>query len=295
MTKLRDWSEKHFGFVLMAPATIYLAAVALYVTVFLVYYSLCNWSVSSPQPSFIGLVNYAQILKDSKFWESIVLTVVFLITAVGVEVILGFAIALLLNQQIYGVKIIRTLLILPMAMTPVVSGLIWRILYDPTLGLINYLLSFIGIKGPAWVATAGTALPAVILVDIWQWTPFAFLVITAGLQSLPAEPYEAASIDGAGPFQVLFRITIPLLKQVLLILILLRGIDVIKVFDTIYVITNGGPGTATQTLVFYTFLKGFQWFDLGYASAMAMFLLFAVTILVQFFVKRTGVNLADVN
>jgi multiple sugar transport system permease protein len=295
MTKLQEWSEKHFGFVLMAPATFYLAAIALYVTIFLVYFSLCNWSVSSPKPSFIGLANYSEILSDLKFWQSILLTIIFLVSAVGVELILGFAIALLLNRPIFGVKVIRTLLILPMAMTPVVSGLIWRILYDPTLGLINYLLSLVGIKGPAWVATASTALPAVILVDVWQWTPFAFLVITAGLQSLPAEPYEAASIDGAKPHQVLFHITIPLLKQVLLILILLRGIDVIKVFDIIYVITNGGPGNATQTLVFYTFLKGFQWFDLGYASAMAMFLLLAVTVLVQLFVKRTGVNLADVN
>jgi multiple sugar transport system permease protein len=182
-----------------------------------------------------------------------------------------------------------------MAITPAVAGLMWRILYDPTLGFINYLLSLVGIQGPAWVARANTALLAVILVDIWQWTPFAMLVIAAGLQSLPIEPYEAAKIDGATSLQTLFYITIPLLKQVLLILILIRGIDAIKTFDIIFVLTNGGPGTATQTLVFYNFLRGFHWFNLGYASTISVVLMITVIIIVKLFIKYTGVRIANVS
>jgi multiple sugar transport system permease protein len=279
----------------MGPAGIFLVGFALYATIYLIYLSLCNWNVMNPSPVLTGFSNYVELMKDHQFWSSVEKTAIFVSAAVGAEIILGFLIALILNRKIVGLGVIRALLILPMAMTPAVVGLIWRILYDPTLGLINYLLSLVGIQGPAWVAKANTALFSLIVVDIWQWTPFAILVITAGLKALPIEPYEAAKIDGASALQTVRYITIPLLKQVLLVLILLRGIDALKTFDIIFVITNGGPGTATQTIVFYTFLRGFHWFSLGYASAISVVLMIVVTIGVKFFIRYTGVKIADVS
>jgi multiple sugar transport system permease protein len=279
----------------MGPAGIFLVGFALYATIYLIYLSLCNWNVMNPSPVLTGFSNYVELVKDHQFWSSVEKTAIFVSAAVGAEIILGFLIALILNRKIVGLGVIRALLILPMAMTPAVVGLIWRILYDPTLGLINYLLSLVGIQGPAWVAKANIALFSLIVVDIWQWTPFAILVITAGLKALPIEPYEAAKIDGASALQTVRYITIPLLKQVLLVLILLRGIDALKTFDIIFVITNGGPGTATQTIVFYTFLRGFHWFSLGYASAISVVLMIVVTIGVKFFIRYTGVKIADVS
>jgi multiple sugar transport system permease protein len=206
-----------------------------------------------------------------------------------IQIILGLFIAVLMESILVGTGLMRALIILPMAVTPAVSGLIWRILYDPTLGLLNYLLSLIGIKGLAWVANSSTALASIILVDIWQWTPFSVLLIAAGLKALPIEPYESARIDGANSIQLFFYVTLPLLKNTLYVLILFRSIDIIKVFDIIYVITGGGPGVATQTATYYAFVQGFGWFNLSYASTIALAILVIVICLTEIFIRRTGV------
>jgi multiple sugar transport system permease protein len=177
-----------------------------------------------------------------------------------------------------------------MAMTPVVVALFWKIMYDPVLGPVNYFLSLLGITGPQWLGSTSTAFISVVLVNIWEWAPFSFLVITAGLTTLPKDAYEAAVIDGATGFQILFRLTIPMLKQVLLTLILLRSIEAIKAFDLIFVMTKGGPGNATQVMPFYLYLRGFQWFDLGYAAALSVFLIVFTNILFQAFINKTGVR-----
>ena len=173
----------------------------------------------------------------------------------------------------------RSLMILPMVVTPVVTGLTWRIMYNPTFGLINYFLGMFGFEPRAWVDKASTALPALIIADVWQWTPFMFLMIYAGMQSLPDEPFEAARVDGATGWQSFRFLTLPMLSQVILVAILLRTIESIKTFDIIFALTRGGPGTATQTLNIYTFALAFEWLKPGYAAAIAVIILVLVTIL----------------
>ena len=212
----------------------------------------------------------------------------FVSASVSSQLILGFAMALLINRpHIKGIGVVRTLIILPMSITPIVVGLMWRILYNPSFGLINAFLGLLGIVGPEWLGSKDTALLSVILVDIWQWTPFMFLMMTAGLQSLPAEPFEAALVDGASGFQILRLITLPLMKPIILVAVLFRIIDGFKVstFDSIFIMTKGGPGSITQTLNIYAFLTGFEWFNLGYASAMVVFTLVLLTIIGRLFLR----------
>ena len=282
-------SDRPFLIAAIAPATAFLMLFAFYATAYLIYSSLHNWNISNPSPVFAGLRNFAFLLSDANFWESLWRTFVYLVFALVLQMILGLIIAVLMDSIVVGTNVMRAIIILPMAITPVVSGLIWRILYDPTLGLLNYLLSLVGIKGAAWVANSSTALAAIVLVDIWQWTPFSVLLVAAGLKALPTEPYESARMDGASAIQLFFYVTLPLLKNTLYVLILFRSIDIIKVFDIIYVITGGGPGVWTQTATYYTFLQGFGWFNLGYASTIALTILIFVIVLTEIFIRRTGV------
>jgi len=201
--------------------------------------------------------------------------------------VLGFALALLLLQRLHGIRLIRTFLIVPMVMTPVIIGLTWRMFYNPTYGVLNFLLSDIGITGPDWLGDAHTALLSVIAVDVWQWTPFMFLILTAGLHSLPTELYESARVDGARGWQLFWHITVPLLRQVIVTAIIFRLIDCFSTFDIIYVLTSGGPGIATQTLVMYSFVQSFRWFHFGYASALAVIML-AILSAISLVLVRVG-------
>ena len=271
---------------LLLPAMVVLLLLVVFPTLYLFYLSLSRWDIMTSAPRFIGLGNFREMFSaDPMFWESLRISTVFTVGAVAVEYGFGLALAVGLNRKLPGLGLIRTLLIVPMAMTPVVTGIVWRMLYDPTFGMINYLLGQVGISGQAWVAQSSTALYALMVVDIWQWTPFMFLVLTAGLQSLPSDPFEAARVDGASRWQTFWQIAFPLLWPVSLLAILLRAIDAWKVFDIVYAVTKGGPGTSTQTLNFYSYTKGFQWFDLGYAAALIVVVLFVATIFTNVLVR----------
>jgi len=280
--------ERHFHIWFISPVVIFLLVLTLLPTIYLFYLSLCRWDVITGTPTFNGLMNYINLFRDQVFWASLRRTLIFVAASVSSQLILGFAMALLINRpHIRGIGIVRTLIILPMSITPIVVGLMWRILYNPSFGLINSLLDFFGIVGPEWLGSKDTALLSVIIVDIWQWTPFMFLMMTAGLQSLPTEPFEAALVDGASGFQILRLITLPLMKPIILVAVLFRIIDGFKVstFDSIFIMTKGGPGSITQTLNIYAFLSGFEWFNLGYASAMVVFTLILLTIIGRLFLR----------
>lgn len=280
------WALEREPLLLLLPAMVVLLLLVVFPTLYLVYLSLSRWDIMTAAPRFIGLGNFREMFgADPMFWESLRISSVFTVGAVVVEYVFGLALAVALNRKLPGLGLIRTLLIVPMAMTPVVTGIVWRMLYDPTFGMLNYLLGQVGITGQAWVAQSSTALYALIVVDIWQWTPFMFLVLTAGLQSLPSDPFEAARVDGASRWQMFWQIAFPLLWPVSLLAILLRAIDAWKVFDIVYAVTKGGPGTATQTLNFYSYTKGFQWFDLGYAAALIIVVLVVATIFTNALVR----------
>ncbi len=257
--------------ILVAPTAIIIGLFTLFPIGYLLWVSL--HAVQGPRMSFVGLDNYALVATDPTFWDSVRTTVLYVVATTGVELVLGFALAIVLSGRLRGLGLVRTLLIIPMAMTPVVVGLTWRLLYTPPFGLVNYGASLLGVNLPPMLTDPVLAFVAVVVVDVWQWTPFMMLLVLAGLQSLPTEPFEAASVDGASRLQTLRYLTIPMLKGIVLVALIFRGIDAFDTFDTIYVLTRGGPGTATQTLTMFDFFQAFRWFHFGYAAAVAVLML----------------------
>jgi multiple sugar transport system permease protein len=272
---------------MVAPAVILLVALVIFPTLYLLVLSLSRWDVTdAPDAVFIGLGNFVRLLTaDDQFVAALGRSVFFVAIAVPIEFILGLGLAVLMNRRLPAIGVIRTILVMPMAMTPIVAGMVWLILLSPNYGFVNYLFTLIGLEGPAWTADPTLALPSIMIVDIWQWTPFMFLVLTAGLLALPQDLLEAARVDGASAWQEFRYVAFPLLRRVALLAILIRCIDSWKVFDTIFALTKGGPGTATETLNFYAFVQGFQWFHLGYAGALLVIGVIVASIFSEVFLR----------
>ena len=225
-----------------------------------------------------GLGNFARLLSDDFFLTAMVHTFVYAAAALVCEFLLGLGLALLLNKQIRGRGIFRASLLVPMMLPTVVVGVVWRLLLNPNFGAVNGTLKQFGVntENLTWTASPKLAMLSVIAVDVWQWTPFVFLVLLAGLQAIPQEPYEAALIDGSSRWQTFRHVTLPLLKPAILIVLLLRTMDLLRVFDQIFILTEGGPGFATETVSLYIYRTAFRFFDFGYATAMS-FVLLALT------------------
>ena len=226
---------------------------------------------------FIGFDNYVQAFMDPRFWESITVTLILIVLALIVQIPLGIALAVLLQRNLSGTQIFRTILIIPMLLTPVAVGLMWRFLFDADLGVINWALSQINIHGPNWLGWRWPALMAVTIVDSWQSIPFVMLIALAGLAGLPKGPREAAAIDGASSAQIFFYVTLPSLLPVVLVIMMIRIIDCLKMFDLIFILTSkGGPGTATQTLGMLTYNTGFIFFQISRAAALGVLMVILV-------------------
>jgi len=257
--------------VLVGPTAIILGLFTLFPIVYLIWVSL--QAGQGQKLHFVGADNYALAATDPTFWDAVRVSIVYVVATTGIELVLGFVLALVLSRKMRGLGIVRTLLIIPMAMTPVVVGLTWRLLYTPPFGLVNWSAGLVGLDLPPMLTDPVLAFIAVVIVDVWQWTPFMMLLMLAGLQSLPDEPFEAAAVDGASRFQALRFLTIPMLKGIVLVALIFRGVDAFDTFDTIYVLTRGGPGTATQTLTMFDYFQAFRWFHFGYAAAVAVIML----------------------
>jgi multiple sugar transport system permease protein len=255
-----------------APAVVLVAVIIVYPIAYTGWMSLHEWFASSlSRPKFIGLANYGKILVgDPRFREAVVRTIYFTALAVAAETVLGVAMALLFNREFWGRGLLRTLAILPMVATPTAVALVFVMMYHPTLGVANYLLTSLGLGAFRWTYSSQTALYAIALVDVWQWTPLVMLIALAGLASLPREPYEAAHIDGASTWQAFWHITLPLLRPAIVVAVLFRAIDALKTFDIIFVMTQGGPANATETINLLLFNQAFSYFNMGYASSMAV-------------------------
>jgi multiple sugar transport system permease protein len=227
---------------------------------------------------FVGLDNYRSVLADADFWASVVVTLKFTVAAVALEMVLGIAIAFLIHGATVGKGLIRSLMVLPLATSAAVTGLFWRYLYDTQFGLMNYFLGLLHLPEPNWLGDYTIALWSVVLFDVWQWTPFVALIALAGLQALPKEPFEAAELDGASTFRVLRTLTFPMLKPVLFLVLVLRTIDSVRLYDAVAVLTRGGPGTVTESMTFYLYRTGLKLFRMDYASTMAIFFLYAMLV-----------------
>ena len=274
---------------LILPTIVVYSIVTIIPFVYVLYLSVCKWILYDPTiRGFCGLGNYIEILTSRSFWKAVQVTLTLTMGSVLVEFIIGFGIALLLYQPFKGAKFVRSILIFPMVVAPIVVSLIWRTAYDPDFGLINYALSLIGINGPNWLASPQTALLSVMLVDVWQWTPYMSLILISGLQSLPQYFYEAAEIDGASKVQSFFYITIPLLRQVILIAIIFRTMGVFRSYDLIYGLTSGGPGSATTNASFYAYKVAFLEGSIGKGSAASVILVIFVMIICYYLSEFMG-------
>jgi len=267
---------------MVLPAILTLLFFSLYPLIYSLALSLSDSQLARPFRAFVAFKNYSDAIADALFRGSIGLTLIYAFGVTAIETVIGFGLALLLNLESGASRFARTLGLLPFITPPVAIAAIWRLIYDPSSGLLNHYLVRAGIleQNVAFLGIPGLAMVSVMLVDIWQWTPFVFLLSLAVLASLPHEPYEAAAVDGASPWQQFIHITLPLCLPGILIIAILRLIGAMKVFDLVFMLTFGGPGSSTQVSSFYIYKVAFQQFKTGYASAMTVILIIVLTILV---------------
>ena len=262
-----------FAWMLNAPALLAIFLLAGYPIIQSVWISLHKYNLKRPQRfDFIGLENFASILDAPEFWSSLWITVKFTVLVVTIVAVLGIAIALLLNQPFRGRGVVRTLILLPWAIPPVVNGLMWQWIYDSKIGALNGALVALGMISEyrGWLSDPTSALLALAFADVWNVLPLAVILLLAALQKIPGELYESARMDGAGPLQLFGYVTFPWLAQTLLVVLILQTLSAIRAFDVIYVLTAGGPGTATTTLTWLTYLTTFEALDFGLGNAYAL-------------------------
>lgn len=263
---------------LLGPCVAYLVAFSVYPLVVSLIRSFQDYDSRADTWKWIGLGNYRELVGSSEFWSTVQHTAVFTFGGVAIQVALGTALALFFNQRLRGATLVRGILILPMLLTPVVVGLMWRMLLNPDWGMLNWIAERLGFHNVQWLSDPGTALRTLILVDCWQWTPFVFVIVFARLQALPADIFEAGEVDGANWFQRTRYITLPMLMPAIVFAAVFRSIDAFRTFDLVYGLTLGGPGRSTTTLSFEAFRNGFEFFRYGYASAIAYVMVIAAAI-----------------
>jgi len=262
----------------VAPALVLMAAVIVFPWLFTGFMSLHDWKLSQTR-SFAGLDNYTRLLGDERFQWAALRTLYYAALAVMAPLVLGTMAALIFHRRFPLRGFFRGIFILPMMATPVAVGLVWTMMFHPQLGVLNYLLTSIGLPPQLWVYDPGTVIPSLVMVETWQWTPLVMLIVLGGLAALPTEPYESAQLDGASAWAMFRHITFPLVLPFLMVAAIIRTIDAVKSFDIIFVISQGGPGTASETLNLFLYLQAFAFYDVGYASAVvAVFFAIIVTL-----------------
>lgn len=279
--------DKYYCVIFLAPAVIALLILTIYPIVFAVRSSFFGWDLMKPgsQNIFVGLKNYIDVFKAHDFWRSLWITCEFSFFSVLFTMVVGSLMAFLMIRNLFGNLIVRTFSIAAMVITPVIVGTAWKLMYNPDWGLVSYLLSIVGISHQSFLSSESTVLPAVIFVDVWQWSPLVMVIILAALQGLPMDPYESAKVDGASSFQSFIHITLPLLKPSLLLALLIRTMDSLRTFDVIFSMTMGGPGTSTQNLNLLMYNTGFEFFQISKSATMAIILLVVITLASNFILK----------
>jgi multiple sugar transport system permease protein len=281
-------ARRRFGWWLMAPALAMFAANSIFPTLYAIVVSLQNYQMLIAAPArFNNFANYAHIFSDPLFWSSLRVTGWFVFAVVALQFPAGLLLALMLHRLPRWQGPAATLLLIPTIIAPSVGAFQWVQLFNFQFGPINYALGLLGLPRPIWTGSPAAALPSLIIVDFWEWTPFMMLLLFAGLRALPSSIVEAARVDGSSAWQVVWRIYLPLLRPVIGIALLLRALMSFKTFDIIYVMTQGGPGTVTENLAYFTYVQGFRYFNLGYASALAILQLALVALLAKALIRLT--------
>lgn len=255
--------------IMITPAVLFVVVMMAAPVVFNIWLSFNRWTGGVRQsPDWIGLDNYLRIAADSRFVDALGRTIGFTVATVGIETVLGVAIAVMLHREFSAKGLVRTLLLIPMVATPVAIALVWRLMYEPNLGVLSDLLGAFGLTGIDFLADSKSVLWWLIVVDVWEWTPLIILIVAASLASQPTEVFEASAVDGASAWQTFWRITLPMIRPAIIIAAVFRMIDSLKTFDIIWVMTQGGPGFASETLNIYIYKQTFEAQNLGYAAAM---------------------------
>lgn len=273
---------------MVLPAALTLFAITVYPLIFSLRLSFFRFDLTAgADPVFTGLDNYARLLfRDPRFWGSLSKTTYLVVAGIVIQLTLGLGLAVLLSRLRRARSLVTALMLVPVMMAPVVVATQGMVVYNAQYGPLNYLLNRMSVPGLVWLGDRGVALQTILLTDVWQWTPFVAIIMVAGMAALPPELYEAAEVDGASVWQIFRRITLPLLQPLIIIVVLLRLMDIFKMFDYVYVLTRGGPGSATETLSYYNYLQGLQFFSFGYAAAMSFAQIIILSVVAMFLVRR---------
>ena len=284
-------NKKLFPWVLMTPTLIILFAIGIYPFLYAIYIAGQNVILSKPYIPrfFVGLYQYQSVIQDPEFWNAFKNTVLFTVEAVFIEFWLGLGLALLFQRSIRGASVFRILIMIPMILPPVVAALIWRYLFYPGAGLVTYyaggITEALGWGDIPFLSDPTIAFHTLVFVDIWEWTPFMFLMMSAGLAQIPRQPYEAAEIDGASSWRVFWTITLPLLRPAILIAVIIRTMDAFRVYELIVIMTRGGPGNATTTLNVYLTKTGLEFFDASKAAAISLIMMLIIIVMSFIFIR----------
>ncbi len=288
MVALSDWSDRHFKWLLVAPAVLLILALSVYPLLFSVWVAFVNYDFQIPGHAFVGLKNFQQVVVDPVARWSLLLTVALSTANVAIEFLLGLALALTMVKSFRGRGLVMSIIIVPLFISPVIVGQAWTLLLQRPFGPTNYLLSLVAGREVTigWLTEAPWLYIALVIADVWQWTPFMFVILLAGLTSIPSNLYEAAELDGAGGWPVFRWITLPYLGPMIMLAITFRLLDAVKLFDTIFIMTGGGPGTKSYTASFYLYTVGFAQFHLSQATAGSWIFLIITVVVVSLLVRR---------
>ena len=270
---------------LVLPTVLVLALIVIFPMVFSITVSLRDYDIRRPEHPFTGLQNFGDVLTDGEFYNAAAITGTMIVAELVFEFAIGLGLALALVNLPNARKIFQPILLVPMMVMPVVIGYMGRLVFEVRSGPINYFLNLLGLESLSWHASPQLALITILILRIWQWTPFVMAVLVAGLLSLPVEPFDSAQVDGASTWQIFTRITLPMLRPIIMLIVIMRALEILQTFDLIYVVTLGGPGSRTMTISLLTYLIGFRYWNVGKASAVAWLLMIPLSILVTVFVR----------
>ena len=281
--------DRHFKYLMVAPAIFILLLIGVFPLIYSLIVSFQNLTMTEADTSFHGLLQYKQLFTDTRLWWALAHTAVITAIALPLELVLGYLLALLFLEKMPGRQIFIALIVLPTVLSPIVAGATWRLMFDVRFGPIGQIVNFI-VGSPTtmlWTINPNLVYPAIIICEVWQWTPFMFLLLMAALSNVDQSQLEAAELDGASYWRVLRQIIIPAIKPVIAIALLIRGLDLFRIFDIIWALTQGGPGTTTETISLYAYVIGFVQFDTSYTAAVAFLVIAILTVVVTWVLRRT--------
>jgi multiple sugar transport system permease protein len=282
--------DRHFRYWIIAPAIFLLLLVGLFPLVYTLVVSFQHLTMTENDTSFVGLRNYAHLFEDVRLWQSLLHTAIITVIALPLELVFGMLMAQLFLEHMPGRQIFISLLMLPTIISPIVAGATWRLLLDNRYGPVNQMIGWFAGHPMTllWNVNPDLVYPAIIFCEVWQWTPFMFLILLAALSNVDRSLTEAAEIDGAGTWRVFWKIVLPAIWPVMAIALLIRGLDLVRIFDIIWSLTAGGPGTLTETISIYTYVQGFTQFESSYTAAIAFLVIVILTVIVVWAIRRMG-------